>query len=40
VDFAEKIADLLASLPRMDASVIEAAERVVEGLEKVVRVGK
>ena len=38
--FAERIAELLASLPKMDASVIEKAERVVEALEKVVRVGK
>jgi hypothetical protein len=36
-DFAERIEELLASLPRLDASVIERAERVVEGLEAVVR---
>jgi predicted nucleotidyltransferase len=39
-DFRERIEKLLAALPKMDASVIEAAETVVEGLEKVVRVGK
>jgi predicted nucleotidyltransferase len=39
-NFRERIEELLAALPRTDASVIEAAERVVEGLEKVVRVGK
>ena len=36
VDFAERIEELLTSLPRMDATVIEAAKRVVEGLEGVV----
>jgi len=36
-DFAVRIEELLASLPLMDASVIEKAERVVEGLEEVVR---
>jgi hypothetical protein len=36
-DFKERIAELLASLPRMDAAVIEKAERVVEGVEGLVR---
>jgi predicted nucleotidyltransferase len=36
VDFAQRIEELLRSLPRMDASVIEAGERVVEGLENLV----
>jgi hypothetical protein len=36
-DFAERIEELLASLPRLDASVIERAERVVEGLEELVK---
>jgi hypothetical protein len=35
-DFVEGIEELLASLPRMDASVIERAERVAEGLERLV----
>jgi len=35
-DFAVRIAELLASLPRMDKSVIERAERAVEGLEELV----
>ena len=35
-DFAVKITDLLTSLPRMDASVITAAVRVVDGLEELV----
>ena len=36
-NFAERIGELLASLPRMDASVIEKAGRVVEGLEELLK---
>lgn len=36
-DFEVRIAELLASLPRMDATVMEKAERVVDGLEEVLR---
>ena len=36
-DFAERIEELLASLPRLDKTVIEKAERVVEGLEGIVK---
>jgi hypothetical protein len=38
-EFAVKIAELLASLPRMDASAIEKANNLIEGLAMLMTSG-